>query len=114
MERSNSLPAVGVDTASMTVADILLLDVREDDEWARGHAPTAVHIPMSDVPTRVGELDRARRIVCACRSGNRSGRVTAWLRQHGFDAVNMTGGMQAWAHAGYPIVDDTGRPGAVI
>jgi rhodanese-related sulfurtransferase len=114
MERANTLPAVSVEIAATIVADIILLDVREDDEWASGHAPTAVHIPMGDVPTRVDELDRARRIVCACRSGNRSGRVTAWLRRQGFDAVNMTGGMQAWVDAGYRVVDDDGRPGAVI
>lgn len=114
MQRTNTTLTVDVDSAAMTHADIVLLDVREDDEWARGHAPTAVHIPMSDVPTRSDELDRSRRIVCACRSGNRSGRVTAWLRQKGFDAVNMTGGMQAWVDAEHPIVDDNGRPGAII
>ena len=54
------------------------------------------------------------RIVCICRSGNRSGQVTAWLQRQGYDAVNMTGGMQRWASHGHPVIDDAGQPGGVI
>jgi rhodanese-related sulfurtransferase len=114
MQPRNELPAIDVDTAAAAGEDSLLLDVREQEEWSGGHAHDAVSIPMGEIPARVDELDRRRRIVCICRSGNRSGRVTAWLREQGFDAVNMTGGMQAWAIAGHPIVDDEGRPGAVV
>ena len=53
-------------------------------------------------------------IICVCRSGNRSARVTAWLRQQGFDAINMTGGMSAWASFGQPLVNHAGNPGVVI
>jgi rhodanese-related sulfurtransferase len=113
MNALNELPSVDVDTAAGIAATVVLLDVREHDEWTAGHAPAAVHIPLSDLPDRLGEFEPGRRVVCMCRSGSRSGRATAWLRSHGVDAVNMAGGMQAWSRAGHPVVDDHGRLGAV-
>lgn len=110
------LPALDADDAGLAGADgtSILLDVREYDEWMAGHAPAATHIAMSELVGRVHELGRNRRIVCICRSGNRSARVTAWLLQQGFDAVNLTGGMQAWARVGHPVVNHNGNPGIVI
>ena len=55
-----------------------------------------------------------RRIVCVCRSGVRSARATETLKDWGFDAANMTGGMKAWAASGLPVVRDDGTPGEVI
>jgi rhodanese-related sulfurtransferase len=55
-----------------------------------------------------------RRIVCVCRSGRRSAQATAELLQMGFDAVNLAGGMQAWADHGLPVVRDDGSPGQVV
>jgi rhodanese-related sulfurtransferase len=107
------VPDIDVDTAASRT-EAVLLDVRGLDEWRAGHAPTAINIPMDEVPARIGDLHSARPIVCVCRSGNRSGRVTAWLRSQGVDAVNMTGGMQAWSSAGLPVVDEAGNPGVVI
>lgn len=80
--------------------DAVLLDVREDDEWAAGHAPGAVHVPLGDVPARLGELPDAEPLAVVCRSGGRSGRAVEWLAQQGYDMVNVEGGMQAWAQAG--------------
>lgn len=115
MNHLDGLPTVSVDDASAEAATgAVLLDVREYDEWMSGHAPTAIHIPMNDLPARVAELDRSRRIVCICRSGNRSSRVTAWLMQQGFDAVNMAGGMFQWASFGHPTVNHAGNAGVVI
>jgi DMSO/TMAO reductase YedYZ molybdopterin-dependent catalytic subunit/rhodanese-related sulfurtransferase/glyoxylase-like metal-dependent hydrolase (beta-lactamase superfamily II) len=82
----------------------LLLDVREPDEWDQGHAPQAVLIPMGEVQARRNELPTDRRIVVVCRSGGRSAAITDTLLSHGYDAVNLTGGMCAWAAAGLPIV----------
>ena len=107
------LPAIDAESAAAETGAVLV-DVRERDEWIRGHAPAALHIPMSEFVDRVGELDSSLRIICVCRSGNRSGQVTAWLLQNGFDAVNLTGGMSAWAGAGHPIVNSAGDPGVVI
>lgn len=92
----------------------LLLDVREIDEWLAGHIEGATHIPLMSLPTALDTLPRERPIVCICRSGNRSGQATAFLIHHGFDAVNMAGGMKAWAGAGLPVRRTGGDPGIVI
>ncbi len=55
-----------------------------------------------------------RRVVCVCRSGVRSARATETLKDWGFEAANMTGGMKAWAASGLPVVRDDGAPGEVI
>jgi rhodanese-related sulfurtransferase/DMSO/TMAO reductase YedYZ molybdopterin-dependent catalytic subunit/glyoxylase-like metal-dependent hydrolase (beta-lactamase superfamily II) len=85
-------------------AGALLVDVREPDEWREGHAPDAVLMPMGEVQARYAELPEDRRIVVVCRSGGRSAAITETLRARGFDAVNLTGGMCAWAAAGLPVV----------
>lgn len=84
-------------------ADAVLLDCREVDEWNDAHIDGAVLIPMIELPQRIAEIDKSRRIICVCRSGNRSGKVAAWLLNNGYDAVNMTGGMLAWKEAGLPV-----------
>jgi rhodanese-related sulfurtransferase len=95
---------------SVTVADlpedVTLLDVREDDEWAAGHAPKAVHIPMGELAGRLDELSSDSSVYVVCRSGGRSARVTAYLNTNGWDAVNVDGGMQSWHAAGRPMACD--------
>jgi rhodanese-related sulfurtransferase/glyoxylase-like metal-dependent hydrolase (beta-lactamase superfamily II) len=108
-----TLPVIDVDAASVD-ADAFFLDVREDNEWEAGHAPAAQHIAMRDLPDHLDEFSDGRRIVVICRSGNRSGKVTAWLLNHGIDAVNMTGGMQVWEKSGLPVVNSSDTVGAVI
>lgn len=95
-------------------ADAVLLDVREDDEWAAGHAPDAVHIPMTTVADRLADLPQGGPIHVVCRSGGRSSRVTEYLTAQGRDAVNVSGGMTAWAAAGRPVTADEGRTPAII
>jgi rhodanese-related sulfurtransferase len=91
-----------------------LLDVRETDEWDAGHAPDAVLIPMSDFQARAGELPRDRWIVTICRTGNRSRAVVDALVGAGYDAVNVDGGMRAWASEDFEVVASDGLPGVVI
>jgi rhodanese-related sulfurtransferase len=91
-------------------ADAVLLDVREDDEWAAGHAPHAVHIPMGEIAGRLDELPADANVLVICRSGGRSARVTAYLNANGWDAVNVDGGMRSWADSGRPVVGE--HPGA--
>ncbi|WP_082969658.1 MULTISPECIES: molybdopterin-dependent oxidoreductase [unclassified Mycobacterium] len=108
-------PQVGPRAAKALVdAGALLLDVREQDEWCTEHAPAAMLLPVGRVRTREDELPRDRRIVVVCRSGGRSAAVTALLRRSGFDAVNLAGGMCAWAAAGLPIVSHGGDTGLVV
>ncbi|MBK1784435.1 rhodanese-like domain-containing protein [Prauserella cavernicola] len=90
--------------------DLVLLDVREPDEWAAGHAPEAVHIPLGDLPARAGELADLpddRPVYVVCRSGGRSARAAAWLNAAGLaDAINVAGGMKSWHTEGRAIVGD--------
>jgi rhodanese-related sulfurtransferase len=91
-----------------------LLDVREDDEWQAGHIEGAQHIPLGQLPERLGEVPKEARIVAVCRSGSRSGAAVRGLKQLGYDAENLDGGVTAWARAGLVLVDGAGRPGRVI
>ena len=91
------------------VGDDVLLDVREDDEWAAGHAPGAVHLPMSQFVARYDELP-AGALAVVCRSGHRSAQVTAYLLDRGREARNVDGGMLAWAGLGLPLEADSGAP----
>ena len=107
--------SVGPEDAARKVEEgALLLDVREPDEWEAGHAPAAVHVPLAALAARAGELDRDRPVVAVCRSGARSERAAAFLRQQGHDAVNLDGGMQAWSASGLPVVTDQDEAGQVI
>ena len=81
-------------------AEFLLLDCRENDEYALVRIEGSRLIPMSELMTRVEELgDHVdQRIVVFCHHGGRSHQVTHWLRQQGFrGAQNMEGGIDAWA-----------------
>lgn len=78
--------------------DLLLLDVREPRELKIASVPGALHIPMGEVPGRLGEIDRNREVVVLCHSGGRSLRVAMFLAQQGFGRVaNLRGGIQRWA-----------------
>jgi rhodanese-related sulfurtransferase len=111
---SRSPRSVSADEAvALVAAGALLLDVREDDEWAAGHAPQATHLPMSRLADSVQTLPSDRTIVCVCHVGARSAAVASALSRAGRDAVNLLGGMEAWLAAELPVVDDAGRPGAV-
>ncbi|MYT32899.1 rhodanese-like domain-containing protein [Streptomyces sp. SID8354] len=109
------MPTVGVD--ALTPEDFLL-DVREDDEWAAGHAEGALHIPMSEFVARYGELTETApeggRIFVLCRVGGRSAQVAQYLIGQGLDAVNVAGGMQAWEAAGRPVSDGKGGVGTIV
>ncbi|MGH3357718.1 MAG: rhodanese-like domain-containing protein [Nocardioidaceae bacterium] len=83
---------------------LVVLDVREDDEWADGHVDGAVHIPLRQLPGRVGELPEGKQVIAMCHVGGRSAQATVFLAQQGVDAVNLDGGIAAWERAGRPVV----------
>jgi rhodanese-related sulfurtransferase len=95
--------------------DTVLLDVREPDEWQAGHAPQAVHVSLSALEsgTPLPPTAHDRPLIVICRSGNRSRRAAELLAARGAHAVDVIGGMQAWARAGLPVVDQRGRGGSV-
>lgn len=91
--------------------DALLLDVREPAEWAAGHAPNAVHVPLGALPHRLDDVPRTdEAIPVICRSGVRSAQAVAFLAAHGIAATNVAGGMQAWEEARKAMVADNGQP----
>jgi sulfur-carrier protein adenylyltransferase/sulfurtransferase len=80
------------------------IDVREPHEVEVAKIPGAKLIPLGELPNRVGELDKAVPVVVHCRSGGRSARAVGFLRQQGFDATNVAGGILAWSERIDPSV----------
>ncbi len=107
-------PAVPEVSVAQLPADAALLDVRESDEWVAGHAPSAVHLPMSELAGRLDELPDHDPLYVVCRSGGRSARVVAFLAAQGYPAVNVEGGMMAWAGQGREVVAESGAEPQVV
>ena len=78
---------------------LVLLDVREDWETVLCRLANATHIPIEEIEFRTAELDQADDIVVYCHHGVRSAAVANFLRQQGFKAVNLEGGVDQWARA---------------
>lgn len=90
--------------AMLEQEQILLIDVRNDDEVARGVIGGAQHIPLHLLPIRVGELPDDVPIVFYCHSGIRSAQACAFMANHGHEGLfNLRGGVIAWGKAGYPF-----------
>ena len=99
-----------VDVAQVATAlehGSVVIDVREAREYAAGHVPGALNLPMSRLAARLDELDRAAPVYVICGSGNRSGAMTDLLVAQGFDAIDVRGGTSAWADSGRAV--ETGR-----
>ncbi len=83
----------------------ILLDVREDHEWAEGHLPGAVHHRLGSLDEHVTDIDRNRIVVTYCHSGMRSIDGSYVLKRAGFPRVmSLAGGIVAWKEAGNEIV----------
>lgn len=103
------IPTVSVDGVPDPLpAGLAVLDVREPVEWAHGHIEGALHIPMRELPGRLGEVP-ADQLLVVCKVGARSAQVTGYLVQQGHDAVNLDGGMLEWEGAGRAMVSETGQ-----
>jgi rhodanese-related sulfurtransferase len=118
----SQMPKVPKVSVSDLADDAVILDVRELDEWAAGHAPGAIHIPLGELPDRLGEVAELSElsdvlgesggaaVAVTCRGGGRSSRAVAWLTQQGYDVANLDGGMKAWQSAGKPMLANTDEP----
>lgn len=101
------------DAAAAAAGDerVVLLDVREPDEWAAGHAAGARHVPLGEL--RPEAIDPGATVITVCRSGNRSARAAELLAAAGIEVRNMAGGMLEWARLGLHVVAEDGAPGTV-
>ncbi|WP_022929642.1 rhodanese-like domain-containing protein [Patulibacter americanus] len=106
-------PGLEVDVPELKAAladgAVTLVDVREDYEWSEGRIDGAVHIPMGELGARLGELPQDETIVINCRVGGRSGMAAQALRDAGYDAWSLRGGLLGWDRAGEPLVPEGGR-----
>jgi len=96
----NITPAQVAEWAQQQSQRPVLLDVREAWEVQTASARTDaldVHMPMQTIPARLHELDRSRPIACLCHHGGRSMQVANFLASHGYEVVNVAGGIHAWS-----------------
>ena len=100
--------------AAEVIDTFQILDVREYYEWAAGHIAGAVHIPLRMLPGRFEELDRDRPVLVTCQIGQRSDIAATFLRDKGYDAHNLEGGVAVWTAEGLPLVDVQDEHGAVV
>jgi adenylyltransferase/sulfurtransferase len=85
--------------------DLLLVDVREPQEWEIARIPGATLMPFGTLPARLAELDSSREIILHCHTGVRSMRALEFLRQSGFRKLkNLRGGIEAWSREVDPSV----------
>ena len=94
-------------TSLMNKENAVVLDIRAKKEWDTGHITGAKHIPLADLPRRVGELDKfkSRPIVVVCNLGQTAGSACKQLKDAGFEnVVRMKGGMTEWKGQSLPVV----------
>jgi len=77
--------------------NVVILDVRESEEWESGHIPGAKHIPLGQIARALNEMDQKQETIVVCRSGNRSGQACDFLSSMGYNVINMPGGMSKWS-----------------
>ena len=98
VQTASRLTAKAFDERMTEVPGTQIVDVRTPGEADAGMVPGAVNIPVSQLPTRIGELDPARPTVVYCAGGYRSSVAASLLRQRGFaDVSDILGGYHAWA-----------------
>lgn len=85
--------------------DVLILDVRTQEEYNAGHIKNSTLIPVQVLDKRLNELPRDKKILVYCRSGSRSAQASQILVNNGFKEIyNMKGGITDWTNAGYDVI----------
>jgi len=86
--------------------DALVVDVREQAEYAQSHILNSRLLPLSQIEARIGDIEKFKDkpVIVYCATGNRSSAAAAALRKRGFSNVlNLSGGLSAWQQAGLPV-----------
>lgn len=78
------------------VENIRIIDVRETDEFLRGHIPTAKTLPLSELKQHINQLDKNEEYYINCQSGVRSVNACDFLDSEGYQVINVLGGMSSW------------------
>ena len=101
---SPPVPEVSLDAIEARPTDSVVLDVREPEEYAKGHIPGAVNLPQAELATRLNEVPQDRPVFVVCLAGMRSLRASQFLAQRGYTNIaSLTGGTDAWIEAGKPV-----------
>ena len=99
------VPEIGVDElADRLRDDIVLVDVREPDEYVAGHVRTAIPIPLGEVPARSNEIPTDGAVYLICARGGRSRQAAEYLAARGVRAINVAGGTMGWIDSGRTVV----------
>tara|TARA_A100000164_G_scaffold339128_1_gene333921 strand:- start:244 stop:558 length:315 start_codon:yes stop_codon:yes gene_type:complete len=77
--------------------EIVLIDVREQEEHDICNIEPSIHIPMNKIPSHLDKLDKDTGYAIICHSGVRSHNVCFYLQNHGFKVRNVVGGIHQWA-----------------
>lgn len=107
---SDSLPPT--EAAALIDAGAPVIDVRDDDEFEAGHIPQARHVPFERLSEAAEGLPEEGRVLFVCRTGDRSGAAADAFAASGYDAVNIEGGLEAWAGEGLPLEPPDGTVAA--
>ncbi len=100
----NEIDSQTLQTRLSAGENLCLVDIRTPEEVAQGIIPAARHLPMHLLPLRLTELPKDQTLILYCRSGARSYHACQYLLQQGYDnAINLRGGIIAWARHGYDI-----------
>ena len=100
---------------ALRLSNVTVVDVRGAAEWATGHLPGAMHIPLGHLSDRVAEIPSDRPVVVQCQSGSRSAIAASVLERLGLqDVTNLSGGITSWAAAGLPVETDVATRGHAI
>ena len=108
VRRGSGGPAVSTLEATQLInrQDALVVDVREQAEYAQAHILNSRGLPLSQFEARIGDLEKFKDkpVIVYCATGNRSSAAAAMLRKAGFSKVsNLSGGFAAWQQAGLPV-----------
>jgi rhodanese-related sulfurtransferase len=106
--RLNKVPQLSTNDAVRLLNDddVVVLDVREANEYSSGHLRNAIHIPVNALNKRISEIEKYKnkKILAYCRSGNRSNTACRMLSKQGFENVNnMSSGIIGWSSANLPL-----------